>query len=121
LAVRHPEPPDDDPPPLDWQAKVRQVVDRAEETLWSLRGEPTLDYLTRRGLDAAAIQNAHLGLVPGGHRQWIQMVGMNVPCGIVLPAGLAVTRCWVGESRRETGFPSTCNAGGSSGGLYLPT
>lgn len=120
LAVRHAEPPDDDPPPPDWQTKARQVVDRAEETLWSLRGESTLDYLTRRGLDAAAIQAAHLGLVPHGCRQWIRMAGLNVPCGIVIPwltGGDEVL--WAVKVRREAGFPKYVQiAGGSSGGLY---
>jgi DNA primase len=96
------------------------VVDRAEETLWSLRGEPTLDYLTQRGLDAATIQAAHLGLVPGGYRQWLQVAGLNVPCGIVIPwltGGDEVL--WAVKVRREAGFPKYVQiAGGSSGGLY---
>jgi DNA primase len=120
MTIHHPEPPDDDPPPLDWQTKARQVVDRAEETLWSLRGEQTLDYLTQRGLDAATIQAAHLGLVPGGYRQWIQAAGLNVPCGIVIPwltGGDEVL--WAVKVRREAGFPKYVQiAGGSSGGLY---
>src|SRR5690554_4161259 len=34
-----------EPPPGEWQIAARQVVEEAEETLWSVRGEPALDYL----------------------------------------------------------------------------
>lgn len=115
-----PDFPDDDPPPMTWQAAARQVVSRAEDTLWSVRGEQALSYLVARGLRAETIQAAHLGLVPGGSRQWIRVAGLSVPCGITIPwltGGEDVL--WAVKVRREAGFPKYVQiAGGSSGGLY---
>jgi DNA primase len=120
VAARHYEPPQDDPPPSSWQLAARQVVDRAEDILWSVRGQPTFEYLTGRGLTAETIQAAHLGVVPGDSRQWIRFAGLSVPCGITIPwltGGDEVL--WAVKVRRTENFPKYVQiAGGSSGGLY---
>ncbi len=120
VTIHRPEPPDDDPPPLAWQTAALHIVDRAEETLWSDRGEQALRYLIKRGLKPATIQAAHLGFVPGEYRQWIRVDGLNVPCGITIPwmtGGDEVL--WAVKVRRAEGFPKYVQiAGGSSGGLY---
>ena len=120
MSPYRPEPPDDDPPPLAWQVSARRVVDLAEETLWSVRGEQALAYLVARGLQMSIIQTAHLGYVPGGYRQWRSIAGMNVPCGITIPwLTNAEERLWAVKVRRAAGFPKYVQiAGGSDGGLY---
>jgi hypothetical protein len=120
ISTHRPEPPDDDPPPLVWQRAAQQVVDRAEEILWSGRGEQALRYLTGRGLQAGTIQAAHLGFVPGGYRQWIRAEGLSIPCGITIPwltSGEEIL--WAVKVRRLEGSLKYIQiAGGSSGGLY---
>ncbi len=120
ISPYRPEPPDDDPPPLSWQVSARQIVDLAEETLWSVRGEQALAYLLARGLQTSIIQAAHLGYIPGGSRQWRTIAGMRVPCGITIPwlTG-AEEELWAVKVRRAAGFPKYVQiAGGSNGGLY---
>lgn len=117
LAVNRPRPPAE-PPPIEWQAAARQVVEQAEETLWSIRGEQALDYLTGRGLVGGTIQEAHLGLVPGGYRQWRTIAGLSVPCGISIP-WITDETLWAVKARRAVGQPKYAQiAGGSSAGLY---
>lgn len=107
-----------EPPPGEWQVAARQVVEEAEETLWSVRGEPALDYLTGRGLAGETIQAAHLGVVPGGYRQWRTIAGLSVPCGITIPWMTGET-LWAVKVRRAAGQPKYAQiAGGSSSGLY---
>lgn len=117
FVASHPTPPAE-PPPDEWQAAARRVVERAEETLWSVRGEQVLDYLTGRGLDGETIQEAHLGVVPGGYRQWRAIAGLSVPCGITIPWMTGET-LWAVKVRRAAGQPKYAQiAGGSSSGLY---
>lgn len=120
VSTYRPEPPDDDPPPMSWQVSARQVVDLAEEILWSEKGEQALAYLVGRGLEVSTIQAAHLGYIPGGCREWRTIAGMNVPCGITIPwltNGEEIL--WEVKVRRAGGFPKYVQiAGGSSGGLY---
>lgn len=107
-----------EPPPGSWQAAARHVVEEAEETLWSVRGEQALAYLTERGLDAHTIQAAHLGVVPGGYRHWQTAAGLSVPCGITLPWYTGET-LWAVKVRRAAGQPKYVQiGGGSGGGLY---
>lgn len=107
-----------EPPPGAWQAAARQVVERAEETLWSVRGEQALEYLTGRGLAGETIREAHLGVVPGGYRQWRTIAGLSVPCGITLPWFVGET-LWAVKVRRAAGQPKYEQIpGGSSNGLY---
>jgi len=110
--------PPSEPPPIDWQVAAWQVVERAEETLWSIKGEQALDYLTGRGLEGKTIREAHLGIVPGGYRQWRSIAGLNVPCGITIPWITGET-LWAVKVRRAAGQPKYAQiAGGSSGGLF---
>lgn len=107
------------PPDDDWQEAARQVVEVAEETLWSLEGEPALTYLLeQRGLNAATIRQAHLGYVPGDFRGWRKIAGLQVPCGILIP-WFGAGQIWAVKVRRATGTPKYVQiAGGSSHGLY---
>jgi DNA primase len=117
LAANRPTPPAE-PPPVEWQVTARQVVEQAEETLWSVRGEQALDYLTARGLAGKTIRDSHLGVVPGGYRQWRSLAGLNVPCGITIPWITGET-LWAVKVRRAAGQPKYAQiAGGSGGGLY---
>ena len=108
-----------EPPPEDWQRAVRQVVNVAEETLWSSEGEPALNYLLEgRGLSTATIRKARLGYVPGDFREWREIAGLNVPCGIAIP-WFASDALWAVKVRRAYGLPKYVQiAGGSTHGLY---
>jgi DNA primase len=107
-----------EPPPAEWQAAARQVVDMAEETLWSSQGEAALNYLLGRGLNASAIREARLGYVPGGPYDWRERAGLRVPCGILIP-WFANGALWAVKVRRASGMPKYLQiAGGSSHGLY---
>ncbi|TVR25025.1 MAG: hypothetical protein EA396_00300 [Anaerolineaceae bacterium] len=108
-----------EPPPQDWQDAARQVVAIAEETLWSSAGEPALIYLLeQRGLTAATIRHARLGYIPGDFREWREIAGLNVPCGICIP-WFAADVLWAVKVRRASGLPKYVQiAGGSTHGLY---
>jgi len=108
-----------EPPSDAWQAAARQVVQRAEDTLWSPRGQPALTYLlAHRGLTADTVRQARLGYVPGGPRAWRRVAGLDVPCGITIPWWEAET-LWAVKVRRAQGTPKYQQiAGSSGGGLY---
>lgn len=107
-----------EPPASNWQHCARLVVEQAEEILWSSAGEPALNYLLERGLTAAVIRDAQLGYIPGNYRDWHELSGLRVPCGITIP-WFAAEALWAVKVRRATGFPKYVQiAGGSSHGLY---
>ncbi len=108
-----------EPPSSAWQESARQVVNIAEETLWSSAGEPALTYLLeQRGLTTATIRKARLGYIPGDFRDWREIAGLNVPCGICIP-WFAVDELWAVKVRRGCGLPKYVQiAGGSTHGLY---
>jgi DNA primase len=108
-----------EPPPQAWQEATSQVVNIAEETLWSSAGEPALTYLLeQRGLTTATIRKARLGYIPGDFREWREIAGLNVPCGICIP-WFAVDELWAVKVRRACGLPKYVQiAGGSTHGLY---
>jgi DNA primase len=107
-----------EPPSAQWQHDAREVVEQAEEILWSSAGEPALNYLLERGLTSCIIQDARLGYIPGDYRDWRELEGLKVPCGITIP-WFAADALWAVKVRRATGFPKYVQiAGGSSYGLY---
>lgn len=107
------------PPPADWQESAWQVVEQAEETLWSSQGEQALTYLLEeRGLETRTIRNARLGYIPGDYRDWRTIAGLKVPCGITIP-WITDEILWAVKVRRANDEPKyTQIADGSSGGLY---
>lgn len=107
-----------EPPSFEWQTAAREVVSIAEDALWSSEGERALTYLLERGLSTKTIREARLGFVPGDFREWREIAGLNVPCGIVLP-WFAADALWAVKVRRAYGEPKYVQiAGGSSHGLY---
>ncbi len=108
-----------EPPAPAWQEAARQVVNSAEETLWSSAGEPALTYLLeQRGLTTATIRQARLGYIPGAFRDWRAIAGLNVPCGLCIP-WFAAGELWAVKVRRAYGLPKYVQiAGGSTHGLY---
>ncbi len=110
--------PQAEPPASAWQLAAWQVVEQAEDWLWSVQGAPDLDYLLQRGLTPETIQAAHLGLVPGSAHQWRTLCGLTVPSGLCIPWITGET-LWAVKVRRATGEPKYVQiAGGSSSGLY---
>jgi DNA primase len=116
--LHRPTPPVE-PPPADWQASVWQVVEQAEEALWSSQGEQALTYLLEeRSLETRTIRDARLGYIPGDYRDWRTIEGMNVPCGITIP-WITDDTVWAVKVRRATDEPKYAQIkGSSSGGLY---
>jgi hypothetical protein len=103
-----------EPPPNNWQCSAREVVEQAEEILWSSTGEPALNYLLERGLTGSIIQDARLGYIPGDYRDWRELSSLRVPF-----PWFASDALWTVKVRRATGFPKYVQvAGGSSHGLY---
>ncbi len=52
----------------------------AIDTLWSREGKRAWNYLaTERGLTEETIVDAGFGYIPGGHREWKAIAGLNVP------------------------------------------
>jgi hypothetical protein len=110
--------PQGEPPSANWQRDARDVVQLAEEMLWSSDGEPALNYLFDRGLTSAIIRDAQLGYIPGNYRDWRELSGLRVPCGITIP-WFASDALWAVKVRRAAGFPKYVQiAGCSSHGLY---
>jgi len=110
--------PSTEAPPLVWQQAARQVVEYAEDKLWSMDGQSALSYLFQRGLTSHTIKAARLGYIPGGQRGWQMLDGLNVPSGIVIP-WFAAGALWAVKVRRAVGEPKYAQiAGGSSHGLY---
>ncbi|MBZ0277637.1 MAG: toprim domain-containing protein [Anaerolineae bacterium] len=113
--------PDSGPPDDDWQRAAREVARIAMDILWGKEGKRAWAYLeTERGLTEKTIVDAGLGYIPGGHREWKKIAGLNVPCGIVIP--------WFGEGviwgikvRRAAGEPryQQVRGGRISHSLYL--
>lgn len=107
-----------EPPPNAWQVSAQKVVEIAEDILWATEGESALTYLQERGLSNHTIRNARLGYVPGDFRQWLNIDGLKVPCGITIP-WFASDALWAVKVRRAYGEPKYVQiAGGSSHGLY---
>lgn len=108
-----------EPPPVEWQAAARQVVELAEDWLWDGPGHAALSYLLEaRGLAERTIRTARLGVIPGGYRQWVTIAGLKVPCGITIPWITGET-VWAVKVRRLDGRIKYVQiADGSSSGLY---
>lgn len=112
---------DSEPPDAAWQRAAREVAHIAMDTLWGKEGKRAWDYLeTERGLTEKTIVDAGLGYIPGGHREWKTIAGLNVPCGIIFP--------WFGDGliwgikvRRAAGEPryQQVRGGRISRSLYL--
>jgi hypothetical protein len=107
-----------EPPVWDWQQAAERIVSIAEDTLWSELGEPALNYLTGRGLTSRTIRAARLGYIPGDFREWREIEGLDVPCGITIP-WFAADALWAVKVRRAAGTPKYQQVkGGNTNGLY---
>jgi len=112
------QPIESDLPTEAWQRAAREVVESAEESLWTAEGDGALGYLLGRGLSLRTIRDARLGYVPGDLHEWREIAGLKVACGITLP-WFAAGVLWAVKVRRASGSPKYVQiAGGSSGGLY---
>ena len=110
--------PPEEPPSEEWQIQAREVVDLAEQILWSDAGDSARAWLRKRGLGARVVQEARLGLIPGDYRAWKPLAGLHVPCGILIP-WFAAGQLWAVKVRRAAGQPKYVQiAGGSPHGLY---
>lgn len=109
-----------EPPAREWQKQAEQVVDLAEEALWSsAAGQAAFAYLSARGLNSSTLRRARVGWIDGESGTWRRSGSLRVPCGISLP-WFAQGELWAVKVRRSTGQPRYVQiAGGSSRGLYL--
>ena len=111
-----------EPPDEMWQEAARKVAYIAMNTIWGREGRRAWDYLEkRRGLTEDIIVAAGLGYVPGGHREWRTLEGLDVPCGITIPwldRGNTIWGMKVRRAARQQRYHQV--AGGNiKGGLYL--
>lgn len=107
-------------PDLAWQTAAAQVVDRAQETLWSPAGVKARDYLRQRGLWEYWSRRARLGYIPGEPTAWRQIAGLSVPCGLLLPS-FVEGQVWGLRVRRAQGSPKYLSVKGGKlvGSLFL--
>ncbi len=111
-----------------WQTRARELVQMAQETLWSGPGAPVRDYLRGRGLGGAVLRRMGLGCLRVALREPRSRWGLGeadgrmvwVPPGVVIPWELGGrlwrvnVRRWPhdGEGRKYAQPP------GSAPGLY---
>jgi hypothetical protein len=101
-----------------WQDAAQQIVEEAEETLWSNRGEQALNHLLQRGLTPHTIRHARLGFIPGDYREWRTINGFRISCGMVIPWFLDGL-LWLVKVRRAAGSVKYLDMEGSGHhGLY---
>ena len=107
--------------PEGWQEFAREIVAKAESTLWSDHSEEARSYLTRRGLREDSVRVARLGYRPAD--EWVDGIYPDrkvwIPRGIVIP--------WFDESdvvlinvRRPEGEPKYVAVRGSRRGGVFP-
>ena len=109
-----------EPPDVTWQKSARKVAQQAMDTLWGKEGERAWRYLEEtRGLTEKTIVNAGLGYIPGDYREWKQIEGLKVPCGITIPWFVGGT-IWGIKVRRSAGEQRYQQVAGGNikGGLY---
>jgi len=108
--------PDNGPPPEEWQARARLVIDDCERFLWSDGEWPdkARAYLAARGLRDAALLGWRLGYSLGG-----EMHGHFLERGIVIPWVVGTT-AWKLNVKLRTGSDPKYKAvvGSKNGGLY---
>ena len=78
------------PPPDQWQERGIEFLKRCQESLWSSRGRPALEYLDRRGIREETAKAFRLGFNPnGGKYEPGELWGLDkpvwVPDGIIIP------------------------------------
>jgi len=107
-------------PPAEWRQPAAQVVEAAQECLWSEAGKKALAYLRGRGLWDTWIKQARLGYVPGHYTEWVKIAGLKVPCGITFPS-YAHGQLWGVRVRRAAGDTKYISIGGGRllGSLFL--
>jgi hypothetical protein len=81
-----------EPPSESYQALAWQIIERAEEILWSpddeyaAEVEIAMSYLReKRGLLAGTIKHFRLGYIPGPWHKWETYHGLKIPHGICIP------------------------------------
>jgi len=110
-----------EPPDAEWQRIASRIAHQAMDTLWGREGKRAWDYLEhQRGLTENTIVRAGLGYIPGDYREWKEIDGLKVPCGITIPwhANGAI---WGIKVRRAAGEQRYHQVGGGNikGCLYL--
>ncbi len=110
-----------EPPNAEWQRAADKIAHEAMDTLWGRAGKRAWEYLERqRGLTEDTIIQAGLGYIPGDYREWREIEGLKVPCGITIPwhANGAI---WGIKVRRAAGEQRYHQVGGGNikGCLYL--
>ena len=131
------------PPALVWQKRAKEILQRAQELLWSpaaaqriawvekdaqtgeLRAAhlSPLEWLHERGLKDETIQRSQLGFIP--HDAWDQATNWGLTGksaflsqGILLP-GLVGESCWYLKMRRPRGKPKYLHIRGSRPALFM--
>jgi len=110
-----------EPPSIEWQRAAENIAELAVKNLWSREGKRAWDYLEQqRGLSNASITRSDLGYIPGDYREWREIEGLKVPCGITIP-WRANDAIWGIKVRRAAGEQRYHQVGGGNikGCLYL--
>jgi hypothetical protein len=105
------------PPSAEWQAAAREVIAVCERNLWAADGERARDWLHGRGLADDTLRHWHIGYNPGGHKEWRDVAGLSVPCGVVIPCEIG-GNVWYVKVRRAKGEPKYIQVKGSRPALF---
>lgn len=107
------------PRPPGWQEFARELVSRAEETLWTADGEEARRHLKGRGLEVETIRAARIGYQSADERRHglFEDKPVWIPRGIVVPW---IERDEIGaiNVRRPEGDPKYVMVRGSRRGIY---
>jgi hypothetical protein len=108
-----------EPPDAEWQAEAREVVAKAEWTLWNTPAgqQRALPWLKKRGLLDATLRAAHVGYIPG--KRFHPYKHFAIPSGITLPRFVG-DALWGINVRQAAGDPKYKQATSANlaGALY---
>lgn len=92
------------PPSAEAQDVAHEIIVQSKHMLWTDRGEKARAWLHGRGLTDETLHRWQIGYVPGRPNQWVDLAGLHVPCGIVIP-GIVGDVVWYVKIRRAAGKP----------------
>jgi DNA primase len=104
-------------PDAEWQRVAREVIEQCAGYLWMDTGTRARAWLNARGLTDETLQRWQMGYCPGGARDWRNVAGLSVPCGVVIP-GIVGGSVWCVKVRRATGEPKYIQVKGSKPALF---
>lgn len=92
-----------DPPSPAWQKAARALIADGVANLWGVGGSKARDYLAGRGFHETVLREAQIGYMPGKPFEWLQLHGLTIPTGILIP-NVGLGNVWNIRVRRAAGM-----------------